>query len=95
MSKEPTDLQIVNRELKALHCLTHPDVEWIGGVCAGIAYRLGWAPWVVRLIWVISILTIGVGIGVYLLLWLFIPNAPKLPSDYSARTGHLLGEEEE
>ena len=93
MSDQPTDLQIINRELKEFRCLT--QVGPIGGVCAGIAYRFGWAPWVVRLLWVCSVLSLGVGLGIYILLWIFVPKAPALPSDYSARTGHFLEPDED
>ncbi len=84
------DLQVINRELKRFHCLEEPG--WIGGVCAGLAYRLGVAIWLIRLALVLTVLTFGVGVGIYILLWIFVPNAAKTPSDYAERTGDTSSE---
>lgn len=48
--------------------------RWIGGVCGGIAPILGLESWVCRLL--IAALTLfgGVGVIVYLLLWIFVPQ---------------------
>ena len=48
--------------------------RWIGGVCGGIAPTLGLESWVLRLL--IAVLTLfgGVGVIVYLLLWIFVPQ---------------------
>lgn len=48
--------------------------RWIGGVCGGIAPMLGLESWVLRLL--IAILTLfgGIGVIVYLLLWIFVPQ---------------------
>ncbi|GAB3288996.1 PspC domain-containing protein [Pseudoclavibacter terrae] len=46
----------------------------IAGVCAGIAQRFGWSPFVVRLLTVLSILIPGPQVIIYLALWLLIPN---------------------
>jgi len=63
-----------------------PDSGVIGGVCAAIAYRLGIPTWLVRLLWVISVSLYGFGLGLYLVLWMFVPNATT-PKDYGRRTG--------
>ncbi len=63
-----------------------PDVGWLGGVCSGIAYRLGIPTWIVRLIWFAVVASFGVGVPLYLLLWAFAPNGAT-PKDYVARTG--------
>jgi phage shock protein PspC (stress-responsive transcriptional regulator) len=48
----------------------------IGGVCGGIAERLGWNPWLVRLLFVVlTPLPLFPGIPLYLILWLAIPRA--------------------
>jgi len=51
-------------------------VGWIGGVCAGIAYRFGVSPGLVRTLYVIvSVLSAAFpGILVYLVLWWIIPR---------------------
>ena len=48
--------------------------RWIGGVCGGIAPTLGLESWVARLL--IAALTLfgGIGVIVYLLLWIFVPQ---------------------
>lgn len=48
--------------------------RWIGGVCGGIAPALGLESWVLRLL--IAALTLfgGIGVIVYLLLWIFVPS---------------------
>jgi phage shock protein PspC (stress-responsive transcriptional regulator) len=48
----------------------------IAGVCGGIAEYFGWAPWLVRFIYVlVSILSAAFpGILIYLLLWLLVPK---------------------
>lgn len=45
----------------------------IAGVCSGIARRLGLAPWVVRLFFVLSIALPGPQVFRYLILWLLLP----------------------
>jgi len=47
--------------------------RWIGGVCGGIAPVLGLESWACRLL--IAALTLfgGIGVIVYLLLWIFVP----------------------
>jgi len=48
--------------------------QWIGGVCGGIARSSGMESWLVRLLFCVLLLCGGVGIVVYLLLWLFVPS---------------------
>ncbi len=53
----------------------------LGGVCAGIAEYLEIDPVVVRLIWVIATLfSMGLGILVYIIAWIIIPEGPKVAS---------------
>jgi phage shock protein C len=51
----------------------------LGGVCGGMAEWLGWDPTVVRVLYVIvSILSAAFpGALVYVLLWAFMPKAPR------------------
>jgi len=66
-----------------------PQKEWIGGVCAGISYRLAAPLWLVRLIWGVLFFCYGIGFWPYVALWIFVPNAEKLPADYTERTGDV------
>ncbi|MGO3885436.1 MAG: PspC domain-containing protein [Mycetocola sp.] len=46
----------------------------VGGICGGIANKFGWNPWIVRLLMVLAFLLPVVGIGAYILVWLFLPR---------------------
>jgi phage shock protein PspC (stress-responsive transcriptional regulator) len=48
----------------------------IAGVCGGFAEYFGWAPWLVRFVYVlVTILSAAFpGILIYLLLWLLMPK---------------------
>jgi phage shock protein C len=47
----------------------------LGGVCAGLGEHLDVDPTVIRLIWaVMSVLSIGTGIVIYILAWIIIPE---------------------
>ncbi|THG28602.1 PspC domain-containing protein [Naasia lichenicola] len=44
------------------------------GVCVGIARRFGWAPWLVRLAFLLSMLLPGPQILIYVAMWILVPN---------------------
>jgi phage shock protein PspC (stress-responsive transcriptional regulator) len=47
----------------------------LGGVCAGLGEHLEIDPTVIRLVWaVITVISIGTGILVYILAWILIPE---------------------
>jgi len=47
----------------------------LGGVCAGLGEHLDVDPTVIQLIWaVVSVLSIGTGIIIYILAWIIIPE---------------------
>jgi phage shock protein PspC (stress-responsive transcriptional regulator) len=49
----------------------------LAGVCAGIARRYGWSPWLVRLLFVVSCLLPGPQIVLYVALWALMPKEPR------------------
>lgn len=51
------------------------DARWLGGVCGGLAEFTGLAAWIWRALFALSSLCAGTGIAVYILLWIFIPDA--------------------
>jgi phage shock protein C len=55
--------------------------KMIAGVCGGFAEYFGWAPWLVRFVYVLaSILSAAFpGILIYLLLWLLMPKQEPGP----------------
>jgi len=52
-----------------------PDQRIIGGVCAGMGAYWRIEPWLVRIIFFILTMMGGLGILVYLILWIVIPEA--------------------
>ncbi len=61
--------------------------RWIGGVCAGIGYWAGMPTWLVRLALLVLAFVYGIGVGTYILLWIFMPAWGETPPDYSERAG--------
>jgi len=59
---------------------------WVGGVCGGVAYWLGWSTWIVRLVWTFASFSYGAGIILYILLWIFMPEWKTVPEDYNQVT---------
>ncbi len=48
--------------------------RWLGGVCGGLAKQTGMESWIWRLIFTLFSLTFGVALGIYLLMWIFVPD---------------------
>jgi len=46
----------------------------MAGVCAGLAESIGIDPTIVRVLWVILTFGYGIGLLVYILAWIFIPE---------------------
>jgi phage shock protein C len=53
--------------------------RWLGGVCGGLAELTGIAAWIWRLIFALSVLCAGTGVAIYILLWIFVPDAHAQP----------------
>ena len=51
------------------------NAAWLGGVCAGLADHLRWSPLVLRVLFVVLAATGGVGMALYLVLWLVMPRS--------------------
>jgi len=47
---------------------------WIAGVCKGIADQMGLPPWLVRLVWILSIPCLGLSVLFYLFCALSFPR---------------------
>ncbi len=62
--KEPSALREFKRSLTD---------RWIGGVCGGLDNVTGIPAWTWRILFVLLALLHGVGIALYLLLWIFVP----------------------
>jgi phage shock protein PspC (stress-responsive transcriptional regulator) len=64
----------------------------LGGVCAGLGHHLDIDPNVIRLIWAaVTVLSFGVGVIVYILAWILIPEPGSeneiLPSEKPGEPG--------
>lgn len=65
-----------------------PDGALLAGVCAGIASRLGWNAWALRLLFVFGLLIKPVPMGlVYLALAFLLPRMPSPGSEETGETG--------
>ena len=67
----PNALQQLNRSLTE---------RWIGGVCGGLAQATAIPTWAWRILFVLAIFLHGLGILMYLLMWIFVPleQPPRL-----------------
>ncbi|MFT4295243.1 MAG: PspC domain-containing protein [Micropruina sp.] len=52
---------------------------WLAGVCSGLAAHLGWPVLVLRIGFVLLTASMGIGVVVYLVLWLALPLAAEAP----------------
>lgn len=65
----------------------------IGGVAAGIAERFGFNSTLVRLAWLLSVFFGGLGILVYVILWIALPKgAAQIPAIRIAEQRYARGE---
>jgi phage shock protein C len=49
----------------------------LGGVCGGLGEHMDVDPTMIRLVWaVVTVLSVGMGILVYLIAWIIIPESP-------------------
>lgn len=53
--------------------------RWIGGVCGGLGKHTEVPSWVWRVAFCIGTLFYGVGLGLYILLWVFMPDGTQDP----------------
>jgi phage shock protein PspC (stress-responsive transcriptional regulator) len=50
----------------------------LGGICGGIAEHIDVDPSLIRLVWiVVSLISLGTGLIVYLAAWIIIPESPE------------------
>src|SRR5215213_4550075 len=68
-----------------------PATGLIGGVCSGLALRLGVDALVLRVVFVVMASAGGAGVGLYLLAWVFIPAAEGSPGGVAARFPRMVG----
>lgn len=60
----------------------------LGGVCGGVAEYLDADPSIVRIIWaILGIVTGGVFVVLYIVMWIVVPEAPASPATAPAAEG--------
>jgi phage shock protein PspC (stress-responsive transcriptional regulator) len=65
----------------------------LAGVAGGLAHRFGISSMLVRLAWVLSVFFGGLGILVYLILWIVLPKGPAhVPALRIAQERYARGE---
>jgi phage shock protein PspC (stress-responsive transcriptional regulator) len=69
-----TGLDKVFAALRGIGVRRRTDDKWIGGVCSGLADRLGVDPVIIRAAMVLLSILGGVGVSVYLVAWALLPN---------------------
>ena len=57
----------------------------LAGVCQGLSGAFKVDPWIVRILWIASVLTFGVGLGLYIILAVSLPRQDKANDAYSKR----------
>ena len=53
--------------------------RWIGGVCGGLGEITGIPSWSWRILFVLTALLHGIGVAMYVLLWIFVPLQANTP----------------
>lgn len=54
--------------------------KWVAGVCGGLGEYFDLDPVLVRVLWIIlTLVSMGIGIIAYLLLWAIVPRDPRHP----------------
>ena len=67
------------------------DSAWLAGVCSGLAAHLGWPVLVLRIGVVLLSASMGIGVLVYLVLWLALPLAAEAPQAPGLEAAHRRG----
>ena len=64
----------------ALHQLRRSTRDrWIGGVCGGLGDMTNIPTWSWRILFILALLLHGMGLVLYVLLWIFVPLRSEVP----------------
>lgn len=75
--------------------ITNPEISVIGGVLAGIAYKLKFPTWIIRVAFVILLfITFFLPVVIYLVLWGTLPIQYISKEDYETMVGVPENKEE-
>lgn len=85
----PVAEQSAARSPSPLHQLKRSTSDrWIGGVCGGLAAMTNLPSWSWRILFLLTVLLQGIGVLVYILLWIFIPVQVETPRTVGEESGH-------
>lgn len=89
LSTDPqTGLDKIFAGLRSIGVRRRTDDKWIGGVCSGLADRLGVDPVIVRAALVLLTILGGVGVTIYLVAWTLLPNdRGEIAAERAIRSG--------
>jgi len=73
-SGRPPEPESALKRLRRSH-----DDRWIGGVCGGLGELSGIPSWSWRILFVLTAFLQGLGLLMYLLLWIFVPKQVCVP----------------
>ena len=71
---EPSGVDRFFAWLREMDVRRDTDNKWLGGVCSGVAARLGVDPIIIRLLLLLLIFFGGLGIALYLTAWVLVPS---------------------
>ena len=55
--------------------------RWIGGICGGLGEMTSMPSWSWRILFILGLLLHGIGLVVYVLMWIFVPLQTASPAD--------------
>lgn len=58
---------------------------WMAGVCQGLGERFGIEPWVLRAAWLVSVVFLGFGVLVYLILAFTLPREDNMADSHQEK----------
>ena len=64
--------------------------RWLAGVCGGLGEFFGIDPFLIRAVFLASVLCGGLGAVTYIVLWIFVPNAAVTKSVSGSQQGTAL-----
>ena len=71
----PNEADAPASEANLLRRLTRSSQDrWLGGICGGLGLYTPVPSWTWRLIFCVLLLSYGVGLVPYILLWIFVPS---------------------
>ena len=92
MGRKPRAMPSIRGVTEMKHLYRSDQDKVIAGVCGGLAIYFGRDPLFFRLLFIILTLATGVGVALYLLLWLVLPTAQQAFAQQEQVMRENLGE---